>query len=105
MELTLVRRASETPGLITSREEGILRTALSLARMYRVRHQATDIGVGAFLAPFREDVTSRLRPVLLGKGRPGPDALAKLALELREPTLQTRDALVRRYANRLPPEA
>ena len=53
MEIALVRAALDHPALLDAHEEAVLRTALSLARMYKVRHDGHDVGVGAWLDPFR----------------------------------------------------
>ena len=66
MEISLVRAALANPALIDAHEEAIIRTALSLARMYKVRHQGHDIGVGAWLEPFRLELERRLGPVCWG---------------------------------------
>ncbi len=106
MEIALVRGAIADPGLLDAHEEAIVRTALSLARLYRVNHQGRDVGVGAFLRPFREDIARRLGPVLLPeKGKIQRAALLPQLRDLKESTINTRDQLVRRFANRLPFEA
>ncbi len=106
MELALVRAAIADPKLLDAHEEAVLRTALSLARLYKVNHEGRDVGVGAFLQPFREDLTRRLGPVLLpAKGPIQRSALLPHLRDLKERTINTRDQLVRRFANRLPFEA
>lgn len=105
MEIALVRAAGLHPDLVNPMEEAVLRTALSLARLYKVRHEERDVGVGAFLAPFREDVHRRLSPVLLGSRAPAREALLPLVRDLREQTLRTRDDLFRRMKDRLPEDA
>lgn len=103
--MALVRAAERSPSLVDSKEEAVLRTALSLARLYKVRHAGRDVGVGAFLTPFREDVTKRLAPVLLGKRKISREELLPLLSDLEDRTVHTRDELFRRFANRLPAEA
>lgn len=106
MELALVRAAIADPKLMDAHEEATLRTALSLARLYKVHHQGRDVGVGAFLAPFREDLARRLGPVLLpAKGKISRAQLLPHLRDLKERTTNTRDQLVRRFADRLPFEA
>ncbi|MGV3621131.1 MAG: patatin-like phospholipase family protein [Archangium sp.] len=106
MELQLVRAAIARPGLVNAHEEAVLRTALSLARLYKVRHQGRDIGIGSYLEPFRDEMTRRLMPVLLPKnGVIQREQLLPHLRELKERTVNTRDQLVRRVANRLPFEA
>jgi hypothetical protein len=61
MEIALVRAAGANPGLISPVDESLLRTAISIARLYKVRHQGKDVGMGAFLTPFREEVTRKLQ--------------------------------------------
>ena len=70
MEIALVRAAERDRNLVTPPEEAALRTALSLARLYKVRHEGRDVMMGGALAAFREDVTNRLSPVLLGSKPP-----------------------------------
>ncbi len=106
MEISLVRASLENPGLIDAHEEAIVRTALSLARMYKVRHRDRDVGVGAWLEPFRLEIERRLGPVLL----PGHGPLNRIGLlphlkHLKERTLDVRDALAKRFENRLSAEA
>ena len=106
MELQLVRAAIARPGIVNAHEEAVLRTALSLARLYKVRHAGRDIGIGSYLEPFREEMTRRLKPVLLPpRGNIEREHLLPHLRELKERTINTRDQLVRRVANRLPFEA
>ena len=106
MELALVRAAIADPKLVDAHEEAIVRSALSLARLYKVRHEGRDVGVGASLQPFREELSRRLGPVLLPeKGKISRAQLLPHLRDLKERTTNTRDHLVRRFANRLPFEA
>jgi predicted acylesterase/phospholipase RssA len=105
MEIALVRAVVKNPDLANPIEEGIVRTALSLSRLYRVRHEGRDVGMGAFLSPFREEVTRRLRPVLLGKSPPTREQLLPHVRDLKEHTLHTRDALLKRFEDRVPADA
>jgi predicted acylesterase/phospholipase RssA len=106
MEIALVRGAIDDPGLVDAHEEATVRTALSLARLYKVHHEGRDVGVGASLEPFREEISRRLGPVLLPpKGKVQRAALLPHLRDLKERTINTRDQLVRRFANRLPFEA
>lgn len=104
LEVTLVRAAMANPALVDPREENVLRSALSLARLYRVRHEEHDVDVGAHLTPFREDVVRRLTPVLLGRRPPTRDQLVPHVRDLRPRVLHTRDELVRRFKERVPEE-
>lgn len=102
LESAVVRAALADPTLIDAHEEATLRTAISLARLYRVRQEGRDVGVGAVLAPFREELSRRLTPVLLPKSGKVERALLMPHLrELKERTLHTRDSLVARFSNRL----
>jgi hypothetical protein len=105
MEVALVRASSANPGLVTPPEETILRTALSLARLYRVHHGEREVGVGAMLEPFRQQVRQRLEPALLSSKVVKREALAPHLDWLKEETLARREAVVRRYQDLLPPEA
>ncbi len=105
MEVAVVRAALLYPDRVTPADEAILRTALSLARLYKVRFEGRDLGVGAFLAPFREEVQRRLSPVLLGKRAPEREELAPLSRLMKETTLRTRDELLLRFRDRIPADA
>lgn len=105
MEVNLVRAAAQDPALVTPPEEAVVRTALSLARLYKVTHQGREVGVGAYLDPFRREVRQRLEPVLLDGDPIRRDALAPLLPWLKEQTLLRREALVKRTADLLPAEA
>lgn len=106
MELRLVRAAIDNPGLVNAHEEAVLRTALSLARLYKVPHDGRDLGVGASLEPFREELTRRLKPVLMPeRGEIERAHLLPHLRDLKERTINTRDQLVRRVATKVPFEA
>ena len=83
----------------------MLRTALSLARLYRVRNAERDVGVGAYVRPFREMVARLLTPVLLGPRPPSRDRLVPLAGHLRDETIKARDQIIHRFRHKLPAEA
>ncbi len=106
MEISLVRACIANPALLNAHEEATLRTALSLARMYKVRHQGRDVGIGAWLEPFRLEIQRRLGPVLLpGRGPLNRAALLPQLKDLKERTLDVRDGLAKRFENRLSVEA
>ncbi len=107
MEIALVRGAIANPSLVDAHEEAVLRTALSLARLYKVRGEAgRDIGVGAWLAPFRDEMVRRLKPVLLpARGRIARTELLPHLKELKDRTLRTRDDLLGRFKGRISFEA
>ena len=107
MEVALVRASLARPSLLTPREEAVLRHALGLARVYRLRTpgRAGELRLGARLAPFREEVARRLGPLLLGRRPPAREALVPHVEPLRTRTLAERDALLARYRDHLPPEA
>lgn len=107
MEISLVRGAIENPSLVDAHEEAVLRTALSLARLYKVRQDGRDIGVGAWLAPFREEMERRLKPVLLPArgGRIARTEVLPHLKDLKDRTLHTRDELIRRLKGRVTYEA
>ncbi len=106
MELRIVRATLADTALFNPHEETIVRTALSLARLYKVRQDGREVGVGAFLRPFREEVTRRLRPLLSEGTDPVSRALLMPHLkELKARTIETRQALERRYGSRLSPDA
>jgi predicted acylesterase/phospholipase RssA len=104
MEVSLVQAAMANPALVDSREEAILRTALSLARLYRVHHAGHDTDVGPHLTAFREDVVRRLTPVLLGRRPPTRDQLVPHVRDLRPRLLLARSELVHHLRDRVPEE-
>jgi hypothetical protein len=105
MEISLVRAAIKDPRLVDPVEESVFRTALNLAKLYRVRHEGHDVGMGALIAPFREELERKLSPLLLGKKPPRRDQLMPYLRDVRESTLRTRDALMKRFSTRVPAEA
>jgi predicted acylesterase/phospholipase RssA len=105
MECALVRASTADPRLLTPPEEATLRTALSLARLYKIRHDGRDVGVGAALAPFREEVSRRLQPVLLGRKPPRRDQLVPLVTGLKEGARVARVRVLHRVRDRIPEEA
>jgi predicted acylesterase/phospholipase RssA len=104
MEIALVRASLAHPKLVDAHEEAVLRTALSLARMYKVQQDGREVGVGAYLEPFRQEIERRLKPVLLQ-----PVVRRELLLphlrDLKERTVNTAHQLARRMADRLSWEA
>ncbi|HEX4621074.1 MAG TPA: patatin-like phospholipase family protein, partial [Myxococcaceae bacterium] len=104
MECALVRASTADPRLVTPAEEAALRTALSLARLYKIHHDGRDVGVGAALASFREDVTRRLQPLLLARTPPRRDQLVPLVPCLREGARVARARVLHRVRDRLPVE-
>lgn len=106
LELNLVRAAIADPRLVDAHEEAILRTALSLARLYRVHQDGRDVGVGAFLEPFRHEIERRLGPALdASKGPLRRDQLLPHLRDLKERTTNTLHQLARRFEGRLAWEA
>ena len=43
LELALLRAALANPALVNAHEEAVLRTALSLAKLYKVHHDGRDV--------------------------------------------------------------
>ncbi len=106
MELALLRAAIKDPSLVNAHEEAVLRSALSLARLYKVHHDGRDVGLGAYLEPFRLEIFRRLKPVLLPeRGKIERAYLVPHLTELKERVINTRDQLARRVAHRVPFEA
>src|SRR5690349_7786273 len=102
MEISLVRAALANPRLIDADEEAVIRTALSLARMYKVPHQGHDVGVGAWLEPFRLEIERRLKPLRLPLRGPVTRAsLLPQLKDLKERTIEVRDGLAKRFEDRL----
>lgn len=104
MEMALVRACVDSPSLLDSREEAVLRTALSLARLYKLRHEGHDHPVETWTAPLREDVSRRLAPILLGSKRITRDQLVPHVRDLRAPVLKLRAELVQHLQGRVPEE-
>lgn len=104
LEAALVRAGVAQPDLLSTHAETVLRTALSVARLYRVRGPHGDVEVGPFLAPFRVEVDAVLGPPLANGRAPSGEALRAAAQVLEEPLRRTREALEQRFAADLPPE-
>ncbi|WP_395806341.1 patatin-like phospholipase family protein [Archangium minus] len=104
MELALVRATVDSPSLLDSREEAVLRTALSLSRLYKLRHEGHDHSVETWTAPFRENVSRRLGPVLLGTRRMTRDQLVPHVRDLRAQVVKLRAELVQHLHGRMPEE-
>lgn len=104
MELRLVQAALDDHRLVDAHEEAVLRTALSLARLYKVRHAGRDLGVGAFLQPFKDEIQRRLGPALLAPKIERTQLLPHLK-DLKERTLATRAEVVRHFEGRAPESA
>jgi predicted acylesterase/phospholipase RssA len=106
MEVALVRGAIEQPRLVDAHEEAVLRTALSLARLYKVNQDGRDVGVGAWLEPFRQEIERRLSTVLLPPSGPiRRELLLPHLKELKARTLAVRAGLLERFEGRLSFEA
>jgi len=104
MEVALVRACVESPALLTLEEEAVLRYVLSLAKLYKIRHEGQDIGVGEVVSMFRESVHKRLSPLLLGSRPLSREELAPCVAPLRDQALFTRGVLFERMKSRVPAE-
>lgn len=104
MELRLVQALLDDHRLVDAHEEAVLRTALAVARLYKVRHEGRDVGVGAFLEPFKDEISRRLGPVLLAEKIQRTQLLPHLK-DLKERTLATRAQVVRHFSERIPETA
>ncbi len=60
LEAALVRACVADGKLLSGESEATLRSALSLARMQRLRSAHGDVDVGDYLAPFRGEVLAVL---------------------------------------------
>lgn len=106
MDMALVRACIDDASLLAPHEEAIVRTALSLGRLHKVRSDGVDIRVGPGLAHFRHELERRLVPILLPpKGRIRRELLAPHLEDLKKRTLEIREALETRYGDRLSPAA
>ena len=106
MELALVRASIAQPGLVDAHEEAVLRTALSLAKLYRVRQGDRDVGVGAYVEPFRLEVERRLKDALLPRsGEVRRELLVPHLKDLKQRTLTVRGQVEKRFEHRLSKEA
>lgn len=105
MEVALVRACAQAPHRFMPHEENVLRTALSLARMYAIQHQGQTFDVGTFLNPFREEVERLLNPVLGTSVSPPREALQRQIGPLREKTVRTYLELKRYFQHQFPEEA
>jgi predicted acylesterase/phospholipase RssA len=105
MEARLVRACVSDSRLLSTENESLLRTALSLARMHRVRGPRGDVEVGDFLAKYRSEVTAVLSPALGNGKAPSGEQLRTAAGVLAAPMRATYESLIRHFASDLPAEA
>lgn len=106
LEVRLVRATLATPRLLDIREETVLRTALSLARLTVVPAGGQEHRVGPFLAPFRAEVERRLGPAITSELAPVSRPL--LLPHLRDLERRTQDTLadlMRHFEGQFPFEA
>jgi predicted acylesterase/phospholipase RssA len=104
-ELALVRAIVSSPAWLSEGDEAALRYALNLARVGLVRApDGTDVDLGPFLAPYREDVLTLAVPAL---SRPGVDreAIAREVPNLAAHARAWRARAAAAFASRLPPGA
>ena len=101
-EVALVRALLKEPALLDGRAEVALRTALSLARLHKVRVDGQDVDVEPVIEPLRDEVIKLLE--IAGVKPGGQIALEKLrpvATILRDLALRTTEALYRHGAGKL----
>ncbi len=106
LEVLLVRATLATPRLLDIREETVLRTALSLARLSVVPWQGVEHRVAPFLAAYRAEVERRLGPAITSAL--APVARPLLLPHLRDLELRTKEtiaALSSHFADRFPFDA
>ena len=104
-ELGLVRAIVGRPPWIPERSEHALRYALNLARLSLVRlPDGTDLDVGGFLAPFREELGPVATALFVDKVVVEANAVTGLVPHLQSRTRDWRDRLLAAFEGRLPAE-
>jgi hypothetical protein len=101
MEVALVRADITRPGIVSAREETILRTALSLARLTVLRFEGQDFQVRSLTQAFRDEVLRRLGPALQ-QSHIEHTGLYPHIIDLHQRTQQTLSEIADRLADRLP---
>jgi predicted acylesterase/phospholipase RssA len=104
LEINLTQACIDDPGLLNVHEEAVIRTALSLARLYKIPFEGKEVRVGVWLKPFREAIERNLGRPLRAK------AISRMALQphlktLQESVVNTRENLVKRMSHQVPKEA
>jgi len=105
-EAALVRDVVSSPAWLSEQDEAALRYALNLARTTVVRApDGSDVDLGGFLAPFREDVRAIALPALLGPRGPDRAELSRAVPNLALHARAWRSRAAAAFAGRLPQEA
>lgn len=101
LEVALVRAALDRPGALSPREEAQLRWAISLSRLMVLPHDGAEVPLEHEVMALRELVLRHLDPGT--SGTIDLAACAAAAGPLAQRARQTRDALLRRHADRVDP--
>lgn len=103
LEVALVRASLASPGALPPREEARLRWALGLAKLHSLRVGRVDVPLEHEVVEFRDELLAVLRPLFEGE-RVELAALAAIAPSLARRVGRLRAQLLRRHADRVPPE-
>jgi hypothetical protein len=105
-ELALVRAIVSSAAWISEADEAALRYALNLARVGLVRApDGTDVDLGPFLAPYREELLSMLVPPLTRSVRVDREETRRAAPNAVAHARAWRARVTARFAGKLPPAA
>jgi predicted acylesterase/phospholipase RssA len=104
LEINLAHACVKNPQLLNSQEEAIVRTALALAKLYKIHHAGREVGVGLWMQPFRESIERQLGRELNKQEITRADLLPHLK-HLKERVINTRGQLTQWLINRVPEEA
>jgi predicted acylesterase/phospholipase RssA len=100
----VVRAAMRDPNALDPRVEAALRTALSVARLYRLQGTSGDVDLESFVAPLRDEVHKLFAVGGFSSGRLGsPEKLRPIATILRDQALRARDKILAAHASELAP--
>lgn len=105
-EVALVKALLREPTLLDGRAEAAVRTAIQLARLYRVPVEGGEVDVEKLVEPLREEVLKLLDVAQVRPGNvPAPEKLRPVATILRDLAGRTLELLHQHGAGRFPREA
>jgi predicted acylesterase/phospholipase RssA len=105
-EAALVRAVVSQPAFLSDADEAALRYALNLGRTTWVRApDGSDVEVGPFLAPYRDDLLAAAVATLAAPGGFAPADAARLVANVAAHARAWRGRLLSAFGGRLPPSA
>jgi predicted acylesterase/phospholipase RssA len=105
-EVALVRTIVSSPAFVSDADEATLRYALNLARTTHVRApDGTDVEVGPFLAPYRDDLLASAVPLLTAPRGFDPANAARLVPHVGTHARAWRARLLAAFTGKIPPSA